>query len=95
MQATQEILGQILSSDKAKAKVLASITVHGENSGWLESRYDKLRGKYKGMFVAVHKGKIIAADRDFDKVMMKIESESCAEVAALALIADKRPLLIL
>ena len=95
MIATQEIVGQMLRSSKGRARVLASISIQEENSAWLASRYDELREKYKDMFVAVHRGKVIAADHDIDKVIMQTETKSYAEVVALALIAGKRPLLIL
>lgn len=40
---------------------------------WLRERSQELQERYPNMYVAVYKGKVVAADREFGKVYEKVK----------------------
>jgi hypothetical protein len=93
---TEQMVSSIMKSPAKKDEVAKKIMTRQRNLSWLVANYDKLRPDYKNNFVAVHRRKVVAYAPDLEELTRKLK-EMCPDtgIFATALIAEKRPLLIL
>jgi len=55
-----------------------------EDVEWIRRHYEELQEKYPGMYVAVHRGRVIAASKDYSEVV-KLASRKIASIKDLAI----------
>ena len=93
---TKEIVSNIMKSPEKKQEIAKKIRIRQVNASWLVANYDNLRPKYKNNFIAVHRRKVVAYDPDLKVLTHKLEAiRKDRDIFATALIAEKRPVLIL
>lgn len=96
MATTHQMVSAIMRSPTKKDEMSKKIMIRQRNSSWLVANYDALRGQYKDNFVAVHRRKVVAYAPNLDELTAKLKAiHPDIEIFATALIAEKRPLLIL
>jgi len=57
---------------------------YGEDAEWIRRHHEELQEKYPGMYVAVYQGKVIAASKDYSKVV-KLASREVPSTRDLAI----------
>lgn len=46
-----------------------------QNSRWLESSYEKIKKRYADQFIAVKDSNIVGSDKDYKKLLKKLEAK--------------------
>jgi len=54
---------------------MADLRVKRANHGWLDRHRKELRAKYGDKYVAVHKGTVVAANRDFPRLVSLLKKQ--------------------
>ncbi len=58
---------------KERKKLVSSLKTAEDNMKWLVDNYDRLKRKYRESWVAVHDGKVVAADKDHARLLKMLE----------------------
>jgi len=63
------------SSEVDSSKLLADLRVKRANHEWLDRHRKELRAKFADKYVAVHKGAVVAANRDFPRLLSLLKKK--------------------
>ncbi len=64
------------------------------NSRWLDSRFDAILKEHEGEYVAIKEQKIVSSDRDFDKLLHKLQKEGISGAETLIYFMTKSKMIL-
>ena len=74
----------LYSQEVDSSKLLADLRVKRANHEWLDRHRKELRAKFADQYVAVHKGAVVAANRDFPRLLSVLRKKLAKTDPSLA-----------
>ena len=87
---------QQLKAITEQSKLVESVAVFEQSRSYIDSNREKLLKQYPNRWIAVHKGKVLATDRDLQNLVVTIRKGSVRleHVAVELLTSEKTPILL-
>jgi len=80
---------------KLERKALALLEEYEENSEWFRKKYKELVETYDGMFVAIHKKRIVDHDKDLDPLVDRVSEKYPLNRTLIDFVTKEKLILIL
>ncbi len=69
-----------------RKKLISTFKTAEDNMKWLVENYDRLKGKYGDSWVAVREGKVVAHDKEYERLLGVLKTlEINAELPTIAI----------
>jgi len=80
---------------KLERRALALLEEYEENAEWFREKYKELVEKYDGMFVAIHKKRIVDYDKDLDPLVDRVSEKYPLNRTLIDFVTKEKLVLIL
>ena len=71
-------------SKNERRKLISSFKTAEDNMKWLVDKYDRLKEKYGDSWVAVREGKVVAHDKEYDRLLNILKDMGANDLPTIA-----------
>jgi hypothetical protein len=71
-------------SKNERRKLISSFKIAEDNMRWLVDNYDRLKEKYGDSWVAVREGKVVAHDKEYDRLLNILREMGANDLPTIA-----------